>query len=97
MGLEASYRLWLSDLSGASRHASGQRSGNADLSHSVYRSADADLRLDGLEVLVQQHAHAGVHGHGEPEQEVVVLAEQGVLEVDGCMGDDQEAGESCDK
>jgi hypothetical protein len=96
MRLEAGYRLGLPDLFNTSRHAGDQRGRGVHLSHGVHSSADADLRLDGLEVLVKEHAHAGLHGHGKPEQEVVVLAEQGVLEVDGCMRNDQQAGESCE-
>jgi hypothetical protein len=67
------------------------------LPHCVHCCSNAHLSLDGLKVLVQQHAHAGLHRDSEPEQEVVVFAEQRVLEVNGRVGDDQETSQSCKK
>ena len=62
------------------------------LPHSVHGSPDPDLGLDWFKVFVEQHAHARMHRHGQPEQQVMVLAKQRDLEVNGCVGDDQEAG-----
>lgn len=43
------------------------------LSHSVDGVSDADLRLDGLQLLVQSDHHARVDRQSQVEQEVVVL------------------------
>jgi hypothetical protein len=59
------------------------------LPHSVHCSPDSNLGLDWFKVFVEQHAHARMHRHGQPEQQVMVLAKQRVLEVDGCVGDNQ--------
>lgn len=99
MSLETGYCLGLSDLHHESMHAQARtkRIDQTHLAHSVHGSSNADLRLDRLEVLVEKHAHAGVHGNREPVEQVVVLAEQRVLEVDGGVGDDEEAGQGCNE
>jgi hypothetical protein len=98
MGLKASNRLGLSNLQRASNNVYVRMLlQQAHLSDGIHCSPDADLRLDGLKVLVEQHTHAGLHCNCEPEQEVVVLAEQRILEVNGCVGDDKETGQCCGK
>ena len=95
MCLEAGDCLGLSNLRKRSSTAAEANGGGGHLSHCVHCSADADLRLDGLQLVVEQHAHAGLHGNSQPKQEVVVLAEQRVLEVDGGVRDDEQAGQRC--
>ncbi len=95
MSLEASDCLRLSNLHRTLTKAGDESGSGLHLPHCIHRSAYADLGLDGVEVVVEQHAHAGLHGDSKPKQEVVVLAEKRVLQVDGRVGDDQETGQGC--